>query len=132
MQFLSWNLTAAPCARPSELIRTRTAGLTGQAAWKRAPGEPASPCHLYEFLSNLYEFLTFLLLDAPGRPAVYLSFVPHDRNRGMADTAVTPAPPYGEPASATYLWVRNFRNGQTSNRNGPKSAPHIWLSSMVG
>jgi hypothetical protein len=33
-QFLSWNLTAVPCARLAELIRTGTADLIGLAVGK--------------------------------------------------------------------------------------------------
>jgi hypothetical protein len=36
-QFLSWNLTAVPCARLRELVRTGTADLTGLGIEKGRP-----------------------------------------------------------------------------------------------
>jgi hypothetical protein len=42
-QFLSWNLTAVPCARLSVLVRTGTADLTGPRARKgKTRGGPGS------------------------------------------------------------------------------------------
>jgi hypothetical protein len=40
-QFLSWNLTAVPCVRLAELIRTGTADLIGHAVRKgKTPANP--------------------------------------------------------------------------------------------
>jgi len=43
---------------------------------------------------------------------------------------VTPAPE--GPASPMYQNAELKNLGQLSNSQGPQSAPHIWLSSMLG
>ena len=43
-QFLPWNLTAVPCARLPELIRTGTADPTGHAAKRGKPGLNPEVC----------------------------------------------------------------------------------------
>jgi hypothetical protein len=60
-QFLSWNLTAVPCARLSELTRTGTADPIGLAVLRGRPGHARKSLEP----SRTIEVLNFLILDAP-------------------------------------------------------------------
>src|ERR1700740_2566775 len=90
-QFLSWTLAAAPCARPSELIRTGTADLTGLATRRQAPGRTRKSLYLYEFLTFP---LTGRATPGGGLPKFCRTW-PKSKDGGHSSGA---GPQYGGPA----------------------------------